>query len=83
MKGDMEKIWSRFLSETTFAKTFAEQWLPSVEISESKGRFYIKTDLPGFEPRHVNVNLSFIVKKDKIEVAFKKGVLELKVPKTR
>ena len=83
MKEDMDNLWSKFLSETAFAKTFTDQWLPSAEISELKGMFSIKTDLLDLEPRHVNVNLSFTVKGDKIEATFKKGVLELKVPKTR
>ena len=54
----MDRLWNRFLGETAFAKTFAEEWFPSVDVSETKDRLIVKAELPGLEAKDVSVSIS-------------------------
>ena len=38
---EMENLWKRFFSETTFAKPFAEKWVPTVDVSETRDKYII------------------------------------------
>jgi HSP20 family protein len=58
LRREMDKLWDRSLSETPFARTFTESWLPSVDISETKDNFVVKAELPGLEAKDVNVSIS-------------------------
>ena len=55
---EMDSLWNRFLGETPLARTFAEEWTPTVDISETKDKLLIKAELPGLEAKDVNVSIS-------------------------
>jgi HSP20 family protein len=57
-RGEMDKLWNRFFHERPFASTVSEEWLPSVDISETKDNFVVKAELPGLEAKDVNVSIS-------------------------
>jgi len=54
----MDKLWNTFLGETPFSRRFAEEWLPSVDISETEDKLLIKAELPGLEAKDVSVSIS-------------------------
>ena len=54
----MDELWNRFLGETPLARRVTEEWLPSVDISETKDKLIIKAELPGLEAKDVNVSIS-------------------------
>jgi HSP20 family protein len=58
LRREMDSLWNRFFGETPLARTFAEEWSPTVDISESKDNFIIKAELPGVDERDVNVSIS-------------------------
>ena len=55
---EMDRLWSRLLGETPFARTLTEEWLPSVDVSETKDNIVVKAELPGLEAKDVNVSIS-------------------------
>ena len=57
-RDEMDKLWNRTFGERPFAGTLTEEWLPSVDISETKDSYIVKAELPGLEAKDVNVNLS-------------------------
>ena len=57
-RGEMDKLWDRFVNGRPLVKTFKEEWLPSVDISETKDKVLIKAELPGLEAKDVNVSIS-------------------------
>lgn len=54
----MDDIWNRFLSETPLVRRFAEEWLPSANVSETKENLCISIELPGLDEKDVNVSIS-------------------------
>jgi HSP20 family protein len=55
---EMDSLWNRFFGETPLARTLAEEWWPTADISESKDNFIIKAELPGVDAKDVNVSIS-------------------------
>ena len=57
-RGEMDRLWDRFLRERPMVRTFSEEWAPSVDISETGDNLIVKAELPGLEAKDVNVSLS-------------------------
>ena len=57
-RGDTDKLWDRFFNEKPLAKTFSEEWMPSVDISETEDKILIKAELPGLDTKDVKVSIS-------------------------
>jgi len=57
-RGEMDKLWDRFLGERPFFKEFSAGWTPSVDISETDDNLLVKAELPGLEAKDVNVSIS-------------------------
>jgi len=57
-RGEMDRVWDKFFTERSFVKAFAEEWSPSVDISETEDKLLIKAELPGLEANDVNVSIS-------------------------
>lgn len=57
-RGEMDKLWDRFFGQRPLAGGLAEEWLPSVDISETEDKLLIKAELPGLETKDVNVSIS-------------------------
>jgi len=55
---EMDRVWNRFFGEAPLARAFAEEWSPTVDISESKDDFIIKAELPGMDEKDINVSIS-------------------------
>jgi len=55
---DLDSLWNRFFRETPSMGTFTEEWLPSVDISETRKNFIVKAELPGLDAKDVSVSLS-------------------------
>ena len=57
-RGEMDKLWDRFFGQRPLAKTLSEEWIPSVDISETEDKLLIKAELPGLETKDVKVSIS-------------------------
>lgn len=58
LRKEMDSLWDKFFGEKALAKSFPEQWSPSVDISETDDGLVVKAELPGLEAKDVNVSLS-------------------------
>jgi HSP20 family protein len=58
IRSEMDRLWNKFLGETSFARRFREEWSPSVDISETKDKLVINAELPGLDSKDVNVSIS-------------------------
>ena len=55
---ELDSFWNRFFRETPATGAFTEEWLPSVDISETNKNFIVKAELPGLDAKDVSVSLS-------------------------
>jgi len=58
VRKEMDRLWNRFPGETPFARAFTEEWMPSVDISETEDKFLIRAELPGLEAKDISVSIS-------------------------
>jgi HSP20 family protein len=58
LRKEMDSLWDKFFGGKTFAGSFAEEWAPLVDISETEDRLLVKVELPGLEAKDVNVSIS-------------------------
>ena len=58
LRKEMDNLWSRFFRETPSMGAFTEEWLPSVDMSETGKNFIVKAELPGLDAKDVKVSLS-------------------------
>lgn len=55
---EMDKVWNSFFGGESYSGMLTEEWVPSVDISETKDNFVIKAELPGLEANDVKVAVS-------------------------
>ncbi|MEA3417602.1 MAG: Hsp20/alpha crystallin family protein [Thermodesulfobacteriota bacterium] len=58
LRKEMDNLWTRFFRETPSMGALTEEWLPSVDISETGKNFIMKAELPGLDAKDVKVSLS-------------------------
>jgi HSP20 family protein len=58
LRREMDSLWNRFFGETPSLRRFAEEWWPSVDVSETKDNFVVNAELPGLEAKDVDVSIS-------------------------
>jgi HSP20 family protein len=67
LQDEMRNVFDRFFNaeETDQSNVVTSQWTPRVDIKEEDGRFVIFADIPGVDPKD-------------IEVTMEKGILSIK-----
>lgn len=58
LRREMDNLWNRFFGETPLARRVAEEWWPTVDMSETKDSFIVKAELPGLDAKDVEVSIS-------------------------
>ena len=121
MRRDLDSLWDRFFPEKPFHERFtAHEWLPPIDLTDTKDKLVVKAELPGLEAKDVEITLTddiltikgekkeeneekdehhffveryagtferriklpTLVKTDKVDATFDKGVLTIKLPKS-
>lgn len=57
LRNEMDSLWSRFFGESRFPSLLARTWSPSLDISETKDKVFVKIELPGLTGKDLSVNL--------------------------
>lgn len=59
MRRDMDRLWDSFF-EGGHRKRGEEagEWLPSLDVSETKNDLVVKAELPGMDPKEIDISLS-------------------------
>ncbi len=59
MKMEMDRLWNSFSEGVLRRKTDEDGgWLPSLDISETKDDLVVKAELPGMDPKDIDILLS-------------------------
>jgi HSP20 family protein len=67
---EMEDMFQRFFDVPYFDKTSTHEWAPRVDVEETEKEIVIKADLPGVDPKNLDISVvggSLILKGEKKE----------------
>jgi HSP20 family protein len=121
LQKEMDSLWDRFFPDTAFhGRHVAHEWLPTIDVKETKDKLVVKAELPGLEAKDVELTLNediltirgekkeekeekdehryfmeryygaferkiqlpTLVRTDKIDATFDKGILTINLPKS-
>ena len=59
MRNEMDRLWDGFFEGKPRRRMDEEgHWLPSVDVSETKNDVVVKAELPGMDPKEIDISLS-------------------------
>jgi HSP20 family protein len=59
MKRDMDRLWDSFLEGGLRRRTEeGGEWLPSLDVSETKNELVVKAEVPGMDAKDIDISLS-------------------------
>jgi HSP20 family protein len=58
LRRDMDRLWDFFLEGGLKRRTEeGGEWLPSLDVSETKNELMVKAEVPGMDPKDINISL--------------------------
>ena len=57
LRREMEDLWGNLAGEREFLPMKGE-WMPALDVSETKDSLIVKAEIPGMEPKDVDISLS-------------------------
>ena len=69
LRREMDKLWADFFGEGELAAR-TETWVPAVDVSETKDAIFVKAEVPGMDPKDIDLSLSgdmLVIKGEKKE----------------
>ncbi len=67
IRREMDRLWDSFLEGRPMRKAGdGGEWLPSIDVSETKSDLVIKAELPGMDPKDIDISMNngFLTIKD-------------------
>ena len=59
MRREMDRLWDSFFEGKPATRTREEgEWIPSLDVSETKGELVVKAELPGIDPKDIDISLN-------------------------
>ena len=57
MRTDMDRLWETFLEGRPKVRELGG-WVPSIDVSETKNDLVVKAELPGMDPKDIDISLN-------------------------
>ena len=58
MRRDMDRFWDSFFERGVLRGEDGREWLPSLDVAETKNEIVVKAEVPGLEPKDIDISLS-------------------------
>lgn len=55
---DIDELWERFFRELSTIEPFRQEWVPSLDVSETENNIVVKAELPGIDPKEIDISLT-------------------------
>lgn len=55
---DMNHIWDRFFGSDLNIRPWEKGWVPSLDVSETKDKLIVKTEIAGVDPKEIDIKIS-------------------------
>jgi HSP20 family protein len=56
LRDEMDKLWNRFFEGWQGMEPLRGEWAPSLDVSETKNNMVVKAELPGMDPKDVDIS---------------------------
>jgi HSP20 family protein len=59
MRREMDRLWDSFFEGGSRRRTEeGGEWLPSLDVAETKNELVVKAEIPGMDPKDIDISLS-------------------------
>jgi len=59
IRREMDRLWDSFLEGRPLRRAEdSREWLPSIDVSETKNELVIKAELPGLDPKDIDISMN-------------------------
>jgi HSP20 family protein len=58
MRREMDRIWDSFFERRPARVEEAAEWFPTLDVSETKNDYVVKAELPGIDPKDIDISLT-------------------------
>jgi HSP20 family protein len=58
MRREMDRLWDSFFEGKPRRAREEGEWFPSLDVSETKGDLVVKAELPGIDPKDIDISLN-------------------------
>jgi HSP20 family protein len=58
MRKEMDLFWDSFVPAALERTDDSGEWLPSLDVSETKNEIVVKAEVPGMDPKNIDISLS-------------------------
>jgi HSP20 family protein len=58
MRRDMDRLWESFFERGGRRAEDEGEWLPSLDVAETKNEIVVKAEVPGLDPKDIDISLS-------------------------
>jgi len=59
MRREMDRLWDSFFEERPRRKgEEVREWLPALDLSETKSDLVVKAEIPGIDPKDIDISLT-------------------------
>jgi HSP20 family protein len=58
LRRDMDHLWDRFFSTDPSIRPWEKGWVPSLDVSETKDKLIVKTEIAGVDPKEIDIKIS-------------------------
>ena len=58
MRSEMDRLWNSFFERGTLRGEEGGEWLPSLDVAETKNEMVVKAEVPGLDPKDIDISLS-------------------------
>ena len=58
LRREMDRLWDSFFGERPLARVWEGEWIPSLDVSETKDNFVVKAEVPGIDAKNIDISLT-------------------------
>ena len=58
LRREMDRLWENFFGERPLGRIWEREWVPSLDMSETKDNYVVKAEVPGIDAKHIDISLT-------------------------
>ena len=58
LKREMDRLWNEFFGRERLPEPFETEWMPALDVSETKEAVIVRADVPGIDPEDLEITIS-------------------------